>query len=123
MPAPWALARDRTWPDPGCPWALVLPLGRLVHEAALPDAFTLIPVWELGSYGTVVWTFAAVPTVVTPRLPRTEPTPACTDETDLIARIIKAFDVAIALRVSVNIANSPLPRFEMKAKRWVRSGT
>ena len=39
---------------------LALPLGRLVHKAALPDAFTLIPVWQLGSYDVVVWSFAAV---------------------------------------------------------------
>ena len=49
---------------------LALPLGRLVHEAALPDAFTLIPVWELGSYNAVVWTFAAVAVLAFALLPR-----------------------------------------------------
>lgn len=49
---------------------LALPLGRLVHEAALPDAFTLIPVWELGNYDAVVWTFAAVAVLAFALLPR-----------------------------------------------------
>jgi phenylacetate-coenzyme A ligase PaaK-like adenylate-forming protein len=34
----------------------------------------------------------------------------------------KAFEIALALRVSVNIvAPGTLPRFEMKAKRWVKT--
>lgn len=49
---------------------LALPLGRLVHKAALPDAFTLIPVWELGSYDAVVWTFAAAAVLAFALLPR-----------------------------------------------------
>ncbi|HEV8686418.1 MAG TPA: glycosyltransferase family 39 protein [Gaiellaceae bacterium] len=49
---------------------LVLPLGRLVHKAALPDAFTLVPVWELGSYEAVVWGFAAAAALAFALLPR-----------------------------------------------------
>ena len=49
---------------------LALPLGRLVHEAALPDAFTLIPIWQLGSYDVVVWSFAAVAVLAFALLPR-----------------------------------------------------
>ena len=49
---------------------LALPLGRLVHEAALPDAFTLIPVWQLGSYDVVIWTFTAVAVLAFALLPR-----------------------------------------------------
>jgi hypothetical protein len=48
---------------------LALPLGRLVHKAALPDAFTLIPVWQLGAYDVVVWTFTAVAVLVFALLP------------------------------------------------------
>jgi hypothetical protein len=49
---------------------LALPLGRLVHKAALPDAFTLIPVWQLGSYDVVVWTFTAVAVLAFALLPK-----------------------------------------------------
>jgi hypothetical protein len=48
---------------------LALPLGRLVHEAALPDAFTLIPVWQHGSYDVVVWTFTGVAVLAFALLP------------------------------------------------------
>ena len=48
---------------------LALPLGRLVHKAALPDAFTLIPVWQLGGYDVVIWTFTAVAVLVFALLP------------------------------------------------------
>jgi hypothetical protein len=49
---------------------LALPLGRLVHEAALPDAFTLIPVWQLGSYDVVVWSFTAIAVLAFALLPQ-----------------------------------------------------
>jgi hypothetical protein len=61
---------------------LALPLGRLVHEAALPDAFTLIPVWQLGSYDAVVWSFAAVAVLAFALLPQ---------------RMLVAIPVALAL--------------------------
>ncbi len=48
---------------------LALPLGRLVHESALPDAFTLIPVWQMGSYDVVIWTFTAVAVLAFALLP------------------------------------------------------
>jgi hypothetical protein len=48
---------------------LALPLGRLVHKAALPDAFTLIPVWQHGDYDLVIWTFTAVAVLVFALLP------------------------------------------------------
>src|SRR6266508_207325 len=50
---------------------LVLPLGKLVHKAALPDAFSLVPVWELGSYDAVVWGFAGAAALAFALLPRT----------------------------------------------------
>jgi hypothetical protein len=49
---------------------LALPLGRLVHEAALPDAFTLIPVWQIGSFDAVVWSFAAIAVLAFALLPQ-----------------------------------------------------
>ena len=61
---------------------LALPLGRLVHEAALPDAFMLIPVWQLGSYDVVVWSFAAVAVLAFALLPQ---------------RLLIAIPVALAL--------------------------
>ena len=61
---------------------LTLPLGRLVHESALPDAFTLIPVWQLGSYDVVIWTFTAAAVLAFALLP---------------PRLLVAIPVALAL--------------------------
>jgi hypothetical protein len=49
---------------------LFLPLGRLVHKAALPDAFSLVPVWELGDYELVVGGFVAAAVLAFVVLPR-----------------------------------------------------
>jgi phenylacetate-CoA ligase len=50
-----------------------------------------------------------------------EPTASCADANNLVARIIKAFETAMALRISVSVAKSSLPRYEMKASRWMKS--
>jgi hypothetical protein len=49
---------------------LFLPLGRLVHRAALPDAFSLVPIWQLGSYDVVVGSFVAASVLAFVVLPR-----------------------------------------------------
>ncbi|MBE0539814.1 MAG: AMP-binding protein [Verrucomicrobia bacterium] len=50
-----------------------------------------------------------------------EPIVDCRDATQLAAHVTKAFETALALRVPVSaVAPGALPRFEMKAKRWVR---
>ncbi|MCW5552927.1 MAG: AMP-binding protein [Verrucomicrobiae bacterium] len=50
-----------------------------------------------------------------------EPTVDCRDATQLAARVTKAFETALALRVPVSaVTPGALPRYEMKAKRWVR---
>ena len=48
---------------------LTLPLGKLVHKAALPDAFSLVPVWQLGSYEAVVWGFTGAAVLAFALLP------------------------------------------------------
>ena len=49
-----------------------------------------------------------------------EPAVACADTTILTARVRQAFETAFTLRVPVNVvALGTLPRFEMKAKRWI----
>ena len=48
---------------------LTLPLGKLVHKAALPDAFSLVPVWQLGSYEAVVWGFTGLAVLAFALLP------------------------------------------------------
>ena len=49
-----------------------------------------------------------------------EPTVACGNAAMLAARVRLAFETALALRVPVNVVGmGTLPRFEMKAKRWV----
>ena len=51
-----------------------------------------------------------------------EPAANCRNAGDLAGRVEKAFEIALALRVSVNVvAPGALPRFEMKAKRWVKT--
>jgi phenylacetate-CoA ligase len=50
-----------------------------------------------------------------------EPAPGCPDSSALAKRLEKSFEEAFALRVPVNsVAVGTLPRFEMKAKRWVK---
>jgi phenylacetate-coenzyme A ligase PaaK-like adenylate-forming protein len=51
-----------------------------------------------------------------------EPAANCRDDGALAARIERAFEIALALRISVNVvAPGTLPRFETKAKRWVKT--
>ena len=50
-----------------------------------------------------------------------EPTPETSDVNGLLARVGKAFETSLALRVpAVAVPTGALPRFEMKAQRWVR---
>jgi len=50
-----------------------------------------------------------------------EPTPGCQDPPALVKRLEKSFEDAFALRVPVKtVSAGTLPRFEMKAKRWVK---
>jgi 4-amino-4-deoxy-L-arabinose transferase-like glycosyltransferase len=39
---------------------LALPLGRLVHRAALPDALTFVPMWESDQTESIVWGFTTI---------------------------------------------------------------
>ena len=52
---------------------VLLPYGRLVHKAALADAFTLVPVYELSSYELVIGLAAAVVAVLVVLYPRALP--------------------------------------------------
>ena len=50
-----------------------------------------------------------------------EPTAACPDPDGLAERVASALELAFALRIPVRCARvGELPRFEMKARRWVR---
>jgi len=50
-----------------------------------------------------------------------EPTVGCSEPSALVKRLEKSFQDAFALRVPVKtVPAGTLPRFEMKAKRWVR---
>ncbi len=45
---------------------------------------------------------------------------ACEDESRLVGKVQKAFAEALSLNVPVSVAaRGTLPRFEMKARRWV----
>lgn len=49
-----------------------------------------------------------------------EPSSLCRDAATLTTRVMAAFETTLALRVPVSaVAPGTLPRFEMKAKRWV----
>ncbi|MEK7685725.1 MAG: AMP-binding protein [Verrucomicrobiota bacterium] len=51
-----------------------------------------------------------------------EPAAGCLDTAALSRRLEKAFEIAFALRVPVTVVPpGSLPRFEMKARRWVKS--
>jgi phenylacetate-CoA ligase len=53
-----------------------------------------------------------------------EPAPDCDDGAGLARRVQAALHNALGLRVPVSpVARGELPRFEMKARRWVRIGT
>jgi phenylacetate-CoA ligase len=53
-----------------------------------------------------------------------EPAPDCDDGAGLAVRVQAALHNALGLRVPVSpVARGELPRFEMKARRWVRIGT
>jgi phenylacetate-CoA ligase len=53
-----------------------------------------------------------------------EPSAECTDVPDLVRKLEGAFQAALALRVPVSsVAPGTLPRLEMKARRWVKSGS
>ena len=50
-----------------------------------------------------------------------EPLPGCKDVAGLVSKLEKSFQTQFALRVPVTaVPRGSLPRFEMKAKRWVR---
>lgn len=52
---------------------------------------------------------------------RIEPHPGCQDVSSLVAGLEKKFQASFSLRVPVSaVPPGTLPRFEMKAKRWVR---
>ena len=51
-----------------------------------------------------------------------EPAPGCADVPGLVKQLGKALQDAFALRVPVTVVDrGTLPRFEMKARRWVRA--
>jgi phenylacetate-CoA ligase len=51
-----------------------------------------------------------------------ESTTSCHDPVGLAARVEKAFETALVLRVPVSVVSpGALPRFEMKAKRWIKA--
>ena len=50
-----------------------------------------------------------------------EPTPACTDAAGLEKRLQTSLRTALGLRIAVTrVSRGELPRFEMKAQRWIR---
>jgi phenylacetate-CoA ligase len=59
---------------------------------------------------------------LTQMLVEIESTASCHDPAALAARVEKAFETALVLRVPVSVVSpGALPRFEMKAKRWIKA--
>jgi phenylacetate-CoA ligase len=53
-----------------------------------------------------------------------EPAADCPDHAALLRKLAGSFDAALALRVPISLVPAgTLPRFEMKAKRWVVAET
>jgi len=51
-----------------------------------------------------------------------EPAPGCADPLAVVGRLVHEFKNTFGLRIRVTTASAgTLPRFEMKAKRWVKS--
>jgi phenylacetate-CoA ligase len=51
-----------------------------------------------------------------------EPDPGVEDVDGLVSKLARAFQLSLALRVPVkSVSTGSLPRFEMKAKRWVKT--
>ncbi len=51
-----------------------------------------------------------------------ETIPTCKEPANLAGRLADLFHARLALRIPVTLALEPLPRFEMKARRWVSTG-
>jgi phenylacetate-coenzyme A ligase PaaK-like adenylate-forming protein len=50
-----------------------------------------------------------------------EPRPECADPAALVEQLEKTFQNSFSLRVPVTtVPSGTLPRFEMKARRWIR---
>ena len=94
---------------------LVLPLGRLVHKAALPDAFTLVLVWRLGDYELVVWGFALVAVLAFVLLP----TRALAAVPFALAAIFVASSVTVSHFVADEASTLKTSFFGEAQPRWV----
>jgi phenylacetate-CoA ligase len=72
---------------------------------------------EVAEYRVEISTARALPELSV----QVEPTPGCQDTASLLKRLEASLSHAFSLRVSVSgVEPGYLPRFEMKAKRWVR---
>jgi phenylacetate-CoA ligase len=72
---------------------------------------------EVAEYRVEISTARALPELSV----QVEPTPGCRDTASLLKRLEASLSHAFSLRVSVSgVEPGYLPRFEMKAKRWVR---
>jgi hypothetical protein len=94
---------------------LVLPLGRLVHKAALPDAFTLVPVWQLGQPELLVWGFTAAAVLAFALLPRRHlvAVPA------VLALVFAASSLAVSIYVADEATKHEVSFFGGQSPDWV----
>ena len=89
--------------------------GVNVYPSAIEKVIRAFP--EIVEYQVEVDTQLALPELVV----EIELEPQCQNSVEITSNLEKAFDVSLSLRIPVKIASSgSLPRFEMKAKRWVK---
>ena len=89
--------------------------GVNVYPSVIEKVVRTFP--EIVEYQVEVNTQLALPEL----LVEVELGPQCQDSTKITSNLEKAFDVSLSLRIPVKIASpGSLPRFEMKANRWVK---
>lgn len=94
---------------------MVVIRGVNVYPSAVEEIIRIYP--EIAEYRVTVEQHRALPELQL----EIEPKPGHTDVNGLTMRLEKAFLEAFALRVPVQVVPSgTLPRFELKAKRWIK---
>ena len=88
--------------------------GVNVYPSAVDDIIRKLP--DVGEYRVTIRQAGGL----TEMSLEIEPTGTCPDHKTLVDSITQAFQLSMALRVPVTVVEpNTLPRFEMKAKRWV----
>lgn len=95
---------------------MVIVRGVNVYPGAIEEIIRSFP--EIAEYRVEVQTTAALPELQI----QVEPTPSCANASELCHRLQTALQSVFNLRIPISSAQpGSLPRFEMKAIRWIKS--